>query len=378
MRKLTLRLTFFLILMLVAAGCSSETSGKSGTEGGNNEKTITLTASTPLLEGAAQSKGFKAWAAELEKRTNGKVKVEQISYGGVAMDAASTLEGLRDGIVDVAFISNAYNPTKTPLTNALQPLFLDDLAASGATIQKQLWDEMPEIQKEWREYNVEPVAWFNGSSSVFMSNFEFDKLEDLKGKRIRGLGEADSMAMKNLGGVPVSISAADAYGALEKGTVDVVPFPTYALLSNKMAEVSKQVTDFRHNGYFMWFGLAFNADVFNSLPDDVKKVIAEIDSIPAEVESEAYFNDAIEGLKLARENNVRIVQLSPEEAARWKKAINPPSVWEPAIKAAEEAGYKNVREKVEEARKILEEYNKKNPSKTLIEQFLELEEKGDL
>jgi TRAP-type transport system periplasmic protein len=378
MRKLTLRLTFFLILMLVATGCSSESSGKSGTEGGNNEKTITLTASTPLLEGAAQSKGFKAWADELEKRTNGKVKIEQISYGGVVMDAASTLEGLRDGIVDVAFISNAYNPTKTPLTNALQPLFLDDLAASGATIQKQLWEEMPEIQKEWKQYNVEPIAWFNGSSSVFMSNFEFDKLEDLKGKRIRGLGEADSMAMKNLGGVPVSISAADAYGALEKGTVDVVPFPTYALLSNKMAEVSKQVTDFRHNGYFMWFGLAFNADVYNSLPDDVKKVIAEIDSIPSEVESEAYYNDAIEGLKLARENNVRIVQLSPEESARWKKAINPPSVWEPAIKAAEEAGYKNVREKVEEARKMLEEYNKKNPSKTLIEQFLELEEKGEL
>jgi TRAP-type transport system periplasmic protein len=378
MRKLTLRLTFFLILMLVAAGCSSESSGKSGTEGGKNEKTITLTASTPLLEGAAQSKGFKAWADELEKRTNGKVKVEQISYGGVALDAASTLEGLRDGIVDVAFISNAYNPTKTPLTNALQPLFLDDLAASGATIQKQLWDEMPEIQKEWREFNVEPVAWFNGSSSVFMSNFEIDKLEDLKGKRIRGLGEADSMAMKNLGGVPVSISAADAYGALEKGTVDVVPFPTYALLSNKMAEVSKQVTNFRHDGYFMWFGLAFNADVYNSLPDDVKKVIAEIDSLPSEVESEAYFNDAIEGLKLARENNVRIVQLSPEEASRWKKAINPPSVWEPAIKAAEEAGYKDVRKKVEEARKMLEEYNKKNPSKTIIEQFLELEEKGEL
>jgi hypothetical protein len=153
---------------------------------------------------------------------------------------------------------------------------------------------------------------------------------------------------------------------------------TNALLTNKMAEVSKQVTDFRHSGYFMWFGLAFNADVYNSLPDDVKKVIAEIDSLPAEVESEAYFNDAIEGLKLARENNVRIVQLSPEEAARWKKAINPPSVWEPAIKAAEEAGYKNVREKVEEARKILEEYNKKNPSKTLIEQFLEMEEKGEL
>ncbi|WP_209121188.1 TRAP transporter substrate-binding protein DctP [Alkalihalobacillus sp. BA299] len=388
MQKLTLRLILFLILMVVAVGCSSNSSGgqQTDSEGGNNEQqneqqteeTITLTASSALFEGAAQSKGFLAWADELEKRTNGKVKFEQINFGGVTLDAASTLEGLRDGIVDVAFISNAYNPSKTPLSNALQPVFMDDLATSAAAIQTQLLETMPEIQEEWRQHNVEPVAWFNGSSSVLMSNFEFDKLEDLKGKRIRGLGEADSIAMKNLGGVPVSISSSDAYGALEKGTVDVVPFPAYALKSNKMAEVSKQVTDFRHSGMYMWFGIAFNADVFNSLPDDVKQVIAEIDSLPSEVESDAYFEDAMAGFKLAREHNVRIVQLSPEEAARWKEAINPPSVWEPAIKAAEEAGYEDVREKVEEARKMLEEYNEKNPSKTLVEQFLELEEKGEI
>ncbi|MCM3766183.1 TRAP transporter substrate-binding protein DctP [Neobacillus niacini] len=381
MKKLTISFMLLLLLILVAVGCSTESSGsQQSSKGGNknSEKTIKLTVSTALLEGAAQSKGLRAWAEELEKRTNGKVKIEQISYGGVAMDAASTLEGLKDGIVDVAFISNAYNPSKTPLTNALQPVFLEDLATSAADIQKQLWEEMPELQEEWRKYNVEPVAWFNGSNNVFMSNFEFDKLEDLKGKRIRGLGEADSLAAKNLGGVPVQISSADAYGALEKGTVDVVPFPPYALLSNKMAEVSKQVTDFRHNGAFMWFGIAFNGDVYSSLPDDVKKVIAEISSLPSEVEHEAYFNDAIEGLKLARENDVRIVQLSPEEASRWQKAINPPAVWEPAIKAAEAAGYKDVRKKVEEARKLLEEYHKKNPSKTIIEEFLEMEEKGEL
>lgn len=384
MQKLTLRLIFFLILMLVVVGCSNETSGggqQSDSEGGNNEQqaeeTITLTASSALFEGASQSKGFLAWAEELEKRTNGKVKFEQITFGGVVLDATSTLEGLKDGVVDVAFVSNAYNPSTTPLSNALQPVFLNDLATSAKGIQTRLWETMPEVQEEWRQHNVEPVAWFNGSNNIFMSNFEFDKLEDLQGKRIRSLGEADAIAMKNLGGVPVSISSVDAYGALEKGTIDVVPFPPYALLTNKMAEVSKQVTDFRHSGAFMWFGIAFNADVYNSLPEDVKQVIAEIESLPSKVESEAYIADAMEGFKLAREQNVRIVQLSPEEAARWKETINPPSVWEPAIQAAEEAGYENVREKVEEARELLEEYHKNNPSKTLIEQFLEMEEKGE-
>lgn len=371
MRKLATSSIILFFIMIVVVGCSG------GASQSSEDEEITLTASTPIFESAAHSKGMIAWAEELEKRTDGKVKVD-ISFGGVTLDAASTLEGLGDGVVDVAFISSAYNPSQTPLSNALQPIFLDDLAVNGLEVQTHLWETVPELREEWRQHNVEPVAWYNGSNNILMSNFEFDKLEDLKGKKIRGIGEADSIAMKNLGGIPVSISSGDAYGAVEKGTVDVVPFPPYALVSNKMAEVSKQVTDFRHNGAFLWVGIAFNSDVYNSLPDDVKQVIEDINKIPAEVEGKAYYDDAMAGLKLAREEGARIVQLSPEESARWKEAINPSSVWEPAIKAAEEAGYKDVREKIEEASKMLEEIAKKNSNKTLVEQFLELEEKGEI
>lgn len=373
----------FLILVLAIAGCSSNSgnvqpSGTAGSETAPPEETITLTAASPLLEGAAQSKGFIAWAEELEKRTNGKVKFEQITFGGAVLNASNYLEGLRDGIVDVAFISNAYHPTKTPLTNALQPLYLDDLSGA-AEIQSKLFSTVPELREEWLNWKVEPVAWFNGANYILMSNFEFDSMEQLQAKRIRGVGQADSTAMKNLGGIPVSIPAPDAYGALEKGTVDVVGFPTYALQSNKMAEVAKQVTDYRYTGSVMWFGIGFNTDVYNKLPEDVKQVIAEISSLPAEVEAKANFDDAIAGLKLARDNDVRIVQLSPEEAKQWQERINPSSVWEASLKAAEEAGYSNVREIMDEAVKLLEEYNQQNPGrKTHIEQFLEMEAKGQL
>jgi TRAP-type C4-dicarboxylate transport system substrate-binding protein len=44
----------------------------------------------------------------------------------------------------------------------------------------------------------------------------------------------------------------------------------------------KQVTDFRYGGLSMWVGIGMNKDVYESLPDSVKKVIEEIGPIVVE------------------------------------------------------------------------------------------------
>lgn len=336
-------------------------------------ETYNLSFTSVLADSAAQSKGVIAWAKELEKRTNGQVKIGQMTWSGAILKPANLLEGLRDGVVDVAFISNVYWPTKTPLSNALQPVFLDDFAGV-ASIEMELYNTVPEIRDEWLNWNVVPVAWFAGADQVLLSNFEFNKLEDLKAKKIRAIGSAMPLAVKRWGGIPVAISSADAYGALQKGTVDMISgFPAYALVSNKMSEVSKQITNFRYGGWCMWFGIGMNADVYKKLPDSAKKVLAEIAPIAAQVETQANYDDAVLGLKESKKLGQRIVQLSPEEAARWQKVMDPTSVWEEGIVAAEKAGYKNARELMDRAVKMLNDYNAKNPRKTLIEQYFEIE-----
>lgn len=383
LKKYLVLLSLLFLLILSACGSNSESTDSSSSNESNDEnsnegeETYVLTASSALLEGAAQSKGFVAWAEALEEKTNGRVRIEQFSWGGVTLDEVSTLEGLGNRVVDVAFISNAYHPTTTPLTNALQPMFLDDL--SGAyEVENYLYETYPEIKEEWNAANVEPVAWFHGSSNLLMSNFEFDTLEELKNKKVRALGQALTDATKNMGSIPVNISAADVYSALEKGTIDAVGFPAYALESNKIAEVVTQVTDYGHGGSFMWFGIAFNKDLYDSFPDDIKQAIKEIAHIPAEVEKEAYFKDAMIGLKAADERGVRLITLPKEEQQKFLEAIQPETIWESAIQAAEDAGYENVREMMDEAVRVLQEFNENHEQVSLIDQYFELKESGEL
>lgn len=336
-------------------------------------RTYNLTLTSPLAKSAAQSKGLLAWAKELEKRTNGQVKISQMTWSGSLLKATNILEGLRDGVVDVAFISNVYWPSKTPLSNALQPVFLDDFG-TVASIETELFNTVPELKQEWLKWKVMPVAWFNGADQVLLSNFTWDTLEDLKGKKIRAIGRSMPLAVKRWGAIPVAISSADAYTALEKGTIDMIAgFPAYALVSNKMAEISKQVTDFRYGGWCMWFGIGMNEDVYNSLPESAKKVLAEIAPIASQFEAKANFEDAMKGFKQAKDLGQRIIQLSPEESLRLQKAMDPPTIWEGGIISAEKAGNRNVRKMMDRAVKMLNEKNAKNKRKTLVEQFLESE-----
>jgi len=259
MRKIiAIFIVLLMSLSLVVVGCGDKTETQSNegkqsadnTQGEKQEevKTYTINITSPLAEGAAQSKGLIAWTQELEKRTNGQVKIGQITWNGATLKATNILEGLGDGVVDAAFVSNVYHPTKTPLSNALQPVFIDDLA-NAAPVMQELYNTVPELREEWLQHNVVPVAWFNGADQVLMTDFEFDTMEELKGKKVRAIGRVMPEAISRLGGIPVSISSADSYGALDKGTVDgIAGFPAYALVSNKMAEVSKQITDFRYGG----------------------------------------------------------------------------------------------------------------------------------
>lgn len=361
------------VFLFTMVGCSKPSDTPKATD---TEKVYHLRFTAVNAESSPQGKGIKAWAQELEKRTNGQVKFDQMTWSGALLKPDNYLEGLRDRMIDVAFISQQYHPTKTPLTAALQPTFIDDLSGSGQVLM-DIYNSVPELKEEWGKWNVVPVAWFPGADFNLMTNFTFDSIDALKGKKMRAIGSQLPVAVKNWGGIPVTIAAADTYGGLEKGTVDgVVGFPAFALVNQKMAEVSKQVTDFRYGGQAMWFGIGFNKDAYNELPDNIKKILVDIAPIASDTCVKANEEDAMAGYKLAKQLDKRLVQLTPEEALQWQKVINPQAVWEGSLKTAEAAGHKNVRQIMDKMVKALQDYNAKHPSKTIMEKFFEQERAG--
>ena len=68
---------------------------------------------------------LQAWAANVEKATNGRVKFQMLAKHPSA--APGTFDAVRDGLVDVSYVTASYTPARHPL-----PL-LAELPGAGAT-----------------------------------------------------------------------------------------------------------------------------------------------------------------------------------------------------------------------------------------------------
>ena len=77
--------------------------------------------------------------------------------------------------------------------------------------------------------------------------------------------------LTKLGATPVRVPAPGAYEALQRGVLDGTPFPFAAVSSFRLGDVTKYHAEVNIGNAS--FGLLMNEKKYNSLPDDLKKVI---------------------------------------------------------------------------------------------------------
>ena len=139
------------------------------------------------------------WCKELEKRTNGRVKVSDFP-GGTLVTANQMYDGVVKGIVDVGFSINAYTPARMPLTEAfLLPL--------GFKSGEQATQAVSAFYKKFRpkEYDDVKVLYLHshGPSPIHTKTL-VKKIGELKGLRIKCNGD-NARIVAAIGGTPTTM-----------------------------------------------------------------------------------------------------------------------------------------------------------------------------
>mgnify|MGYP000996383877 FL=1 len=165
----------------------------------------------------------------LEQKTNGEFTLN-ISYGGLSKNREN-LDGISIGAFEMAQFCAGYHADKNRVVTVLELPFLgvenlaQEVAVSAAVYAH------PAASKEMAQWNAKllmtsPMPQYNlvgtGEPRTTLSDFE--------GMRVRatgGLGKAFAAA----GSVPTSVTATEAYQAMESGLVDTVAFAQHAHLS---------------------------------------------------------------------------------------------------------------------------------------------------
>jgi len=113
------------------------------------------------------------------------------------------------------------------------------------------------------------------------------------------------------------------YQALQKGVVDGGLYPIEVNKGWKMAEVVDYCTLDLPIAYTSTFYVVMNKDKWASLPEDVKATIKQINQEWVAKHGKAWDESDAAGKAYLLEKGGKIIPLSPEEGAKWKKTVAP-------------------------------------------------------
>ncbi|MEM8752134.1 MAG: C4-dicarboxylate TRAP transporter substrate-binding protein [Pseudomonadota bacterium] len=248
-------------------------------------------------------------------KTNGEFTLN-ISYGGLSKNREN-LDGISIGAFEMAQFCAGYHPDKNRAITVLELPFLgvsnleEEVAVSHAVY------DHPAVAKEMAKWNARmlmtsPMPQYN----LVGTGDPRDTLAAMEGMRVRATGGLGK-AFEAVGGVPTSVTATEAYNAMESGVVDTVAFAQHAHLAFRTIDIADWWTANLNPGTVNC-PVVVNTDAYESLSDEHR---AALDSSVDEA-IDHYLANSAELLEkweaILAEKNVQKVEVSEDEIAAFR------------------------------------------------------------
>jgi TRAP-type C4-dicarboxylate transport system substrate-binding protein len=279
------------------------------------EQVITLKVANFFPPPSGQSRITEEFASELERRSNGKLKV-QFFGGGSLLSAPGMFKGIETGITDIGYSHVYYTPGRMPVSEGIGLPLGTPTAWAGAHMGFDFYQKF--MPKEFG--NVKVLCLHGNSPSLIISNKPVEKLEDLKGLTIRAPGIVGEVVAA-LGGTPAPTPMMEVYDAISKGVINGVYSPYETLKTFRFGEVAKYVTVAWQIGSVYPFYLAMNQNSYNKLPRDLQSLVDVLSGEYQERFALMWNEVEFAGKAFGTEKGVKYIELSDQEGARWEKAV---------------------------------------------------------
>ena len=224
----------------------------------------------PIKHNVSQSMYY--FAKLVNEKTNGKAKVEVFPAGQLFSDK-DMIKTIPEGALDMGSTNLAMWSGIVPAALASELILFFNDRAHHIRFEDSPGGEI--LKKEVETKGVKFINWlWTIGGGYFYTNKPFNKLDDIKGLRIRSHGEIESQAVKILGATPTFLGAAEVYMALQRGTIDGTIGGASHGVTRKYYEVAKYVTNVQ--GFqFVTQWVLMNRKKWDSLPADIQNGILE-------------------------------------------------------------------------------------------------------
>jgi TRAP-type C4-dicarboxylate transport system substrate-binding protein len=278
----------------------------------------TLRFNYSIPKGKSVSSSWEWFGQELEKKTEGKVKVAFFPHGALFKIKASR-DNILAGTADICNLSLVAEATRMPLSSIVMlvsvswPYTTDGMIDAGNAMHT-LMKEFPEVAAEYKDFKVLAFPMLNRYHIIAKKPILLP--EDIKGLKFKS-GGAQGTFIKSLGGAQVALSPPKSYMALKTGVIDggVVSYSQMNIY--KLWEVAKHVTDVDMGRVLL--PVVMNKATWESLPADVQKTIDSLTPEMVKQGAEKLTKIQVKGAKAMAENG-EVHNLTPDQKKAWQDA----------------------------------------------------------
>jgi TRAP-type C4-dicarboxylate transport system substrate-binding protein len=280
-------------------------------------QTIRLKFANYFPPASVVSKICEEFITDIEKRTNGRVKITYYK-GGSLLKGNAMFMGVVEGATDIGLSHIIYTPGRMPVTEVCSmPLGYPNPWVSVHVVNDFCDRFKP---KEW---NGVHVLWMHTSGvTILMTKMPVRRLEDLKGMIIRAPGQSGK-TIRALGGTPAPTLMSEVYDALSKGVIHGAYTGVMGLKDWRFAEVVDYTTLSWEVGAVYPMYVVMNKGSWNKLPADIQEIFNKASEEYKEKFATMWNMSEVRGKEYGMEHNVEFINLSQQEAARWRQAVSP-------------------------------------------------------
>jgi TRAP-type C4-dicarboxylate transport system substrate-binding protein len=259
---------------------------------------------------------MERWAREVEKRTNGQVKINTFP-GGTLLAAKNIFDGVIAGTADIGNFAMSYQPGAFPVSEAVDlPVGFPNARVASLVLYDLIDKYKP------REFEkVKILTLFTCPPADFMTSKPVRTLKDFKGLELRVSGTGVDV-VKNLGGIPIAMPQSETPEALQKGVVKGVVSSLEVLKDMNYAAYCQFATD--TSLFVVSFAVVMNREKWNALPADVKKAMDDLRVEQAEWTGKYVDGHVDNALAWAKQTHKhQVIQLPASDKTEIAKLMKP-------------------------------------------------------
>lgn len=284
-----------------------------------------------------QTEVFQPWAQELEKRSGGRLTVRIFAGNSPFGNVANQADQVAAGVTDVALALNGVPRGRLPRTLLMELPFM---APHSYAATNTLWSMLDShLADDYKGFKVITPLCHN-AGEFYLRDKKIEKLEDLKGMRIRAPSSQVQAMISFLGATPVTMGPAQIYEGLEKGTLDGIAMVYDGVRGFKLESLLKY--SYAAAIYTACFHIVMNQKKYDSLPADLRKVIDDASGAALVAKLPALWDRWDElGRESTKAKGLQVVTPSETVREQWKARMKP--LVEQQIAEAEKQGVANAR-----------------------------------